>query len=408
MSGTRISGLWGWIILVVIVVLVGSVNASGKVIYVDDDTSLGGNGQNWATPYRYLQDALTAAVSGDEIRVAEGIYRPDQDSAHPSGTGNREATFQLKNGVAIKGGYAGLGEPNPNARDIDAYETILSGDLFGNDGPNFANNGENSYHVVTGSGTNATAMLDGFTITAGNANGSSWPADRGSGMFSYQSSPKVTNCTFAGNCSDSGGAMYNDNSSPTLTNCTFSGNSADKGGGAMNNWQSSPTLTNCTFSNNSAGWGGGAIDNVSWDEYTESSPTVTNCTFTGNSAGWNGGGMENVSSRPTLTNCTFSGNSAQGGGGISNGDSSSPTVSNCILWGNAAPSGPQIYNDGTSSATVSYSDVQGGWPGISNINANPLFMDPAIGDYHLLLGSPCIDAGDNSAVPPSVLMIPTR
>ncbi|MHC4097249.1 MAG: hypothetical protein ACYSU3_14490, partial [Planctomycetota bacterium] len=87
MSGTRISDLWGWIILVVIVVLVGSVTASGKVIYVDDNASLGGNGQNWATPYRYLQNALGAAVSGDEIRVAQGIYRPDEDSAHPTGTG---------------------------------------------------------------------------------------------------------------------------------------------------------------------------------------------------------------------------------------------------------------------------------------------------------------------------------
>ena len=177
MSGTRISGLWGWIILVVIVVLVGSVNSSGKVIYVDDDASLGGNGQNWATPYRYLQDALTAAVSGDEIRVAEGIYRPDQDSAHPSGTGNREATFQLKNGVAIKGGYAGFGQPDPDARNIDVYETILSGDLNGDD-VDVAEPGdlryeptraENSYRVVTGSGMYETAVLDGVTITAGNA-----------------------------------------------------------------------------------------------------------------------------------------------------------------------------------------------------------------------------------------------
>ena len=74
--------------------------AAGDVIYVDDDASLGGNGQNWATPYRYLQDALTAAVSGDEIRVAQGIYKPDRGGGNA--LGDRYATFQLKNGVAVK------------------------------------------------------------------------------------------------------------------------------------------------------------------------------------------------------------------------------------------------------------------------------------------------------------------
>ncbi|MHC4095975.1 MAG: hypothetical protein ACYSU3_07945, partial [Planctomycetota bacterium] len=147
MCEKRISSLWGWIILVVIVVLAGSVTASGKVIYVDGDASFGGNGQNWATSYRYLQDALAVAVSGDEIKVAEGIYKPDRGGGNTPG--NRYATFQLKNGVVITGGYAGFGEPQPDAWDIDVYETLLSGDLLGNDGPDFANNGENSYHVVT-------------------------------------------------------------------------------------------------------------------------------------------------------------------------------------------------------------------------------------------------------------------
>ena len=58
-----------------------------------------------------------------------------------------------------------LGETDPNARDVGNYETVLSGDLNGDDGPNFANNGENSYHVVTGSGIDETAILDGFTIS---------------------------------------------------------------------------------------------------------------------------------------------------------------------------------------------------------------------------------------------------
>jgi hypothetical protein len=194
MCEKRISSLWGWIILVVIVVLAGSVTASGKVIYVDGDASFGGNGQNWATSYRYLQDALAVAVSGDEIKVAEGIYKPDRGGGNTPG--NRYATFQLKNGVVITGGYAGFGEPQPDAWDIDVYETLLSGDLLGNDGPDFANNGENSYHVVTGSGTNVTAVLDGLTITGGNAYVGSdipagiishWKFDEDQGSIAYDS-----------------------------------------------------------------------------------------------------------------------------------------------------------------------------------------------------------------------------
>ncbi len=169
---------------------------TGKVYYVDGDAAGANDGSSWANAYNDLQDGLAVAGSGDEIRVAQGIYKPDQDSADPNGTGSRTATFGLINGVAIKGGYAGFGEPEPNVRDIEAYETILSGDLLGNDGPDFANSDENSFHVVTGSGTNATAVLDGFTITGGNADGSSditgdmianWKFDEGDGSIADDS-----------------------------------------------------------------------------------------------------------------------------------------------------------------------------------------------------------------------------
>lgn len=63
--------------------------------------------------------------------------------------------------------------------------------------------------------------------------------------------------------------------------------------------------------------------------------------------------------------------------------SSNPTLANCILWGNTAQTGPQLYNEGISSPTVSFSDVQGGWAGISNINADPCFVDADTDDYHL-------------------------
>jgi hypothetical protein len=195
--------------------------------------------------------------------------------------------------------------------------------------------------------------------------------------------------------------MYNTQSSPTVTNCTFSGNSADAGGGMMNDDNCNPTVTNCTFSGNETVLQAGGMYN-----YKMSSPTVTNCLFDGNITGTDGGAMYNYwSSSPTITNCTFTDNSAIDNGGVFYTYwSSSPVVSNCILWGNTAPSGPQIYNDGPSSGsvTVAYSDVQGGWSGTGNINADPCFVDLTTADYHLLPGSPCIDAGDSTAVPTMV------
>ena len=280
--------------------------AGGSTIYVDDDATAGGNGESWVNAYKYLQDALFYASSGDEICVGEGVYIPDQNSANPNGTGNRQATFQLKNGVALRGGYAGLGETDPDARDIEVYETVLSGDLLGNDGPDFANNGENSYQVVTGSQTDATTVLDGFTITAGNAN-ENYPSlyAYGGGIINYIGNPTVTDCTFSNNSAEwGGGGMCNYHSSPTLTNCSFSGNRAKIGGGMYNENNSNPTLTNCMFSDNSAHWAGGMYN-------FRSDPNLVNCTFNDNVAGDEGGGMKNGASSPTLTNCTFRNNSAE-------------------------------------------------------------------------------------------------
>jgi hypothetical protein len=417
------------LVIAVILFLFGCATALADVFHVDADASPGGDGDSWATAFKYLQDALNDAESGDEIWVAEGTYKPDRDEGGNVIPGNRYEKFQLINGVGVYGGYAGYGAPDPDARDVALYETILSGDLNGGWGGN-------SYHVFyhpEGINLDATAILDGFTITAGNAIGFSDLPNWGGGMYNESSSPTITNCTFSGNSAGGmnggGGGMYNKFSTPTLINCTFSGNSSwgkyNRGGG-MYNKNSSPTLINCTFSNNSAqahlyGGGGGMSNagsgsnptltnctfsgnsaNHGGGMYNESSsPTITNCSFRENSVNYAGGGMRNEDSDPIVTNCTFSGNSAFVGGGMRNEYYSSPTVTNCILWGNTAFAGPQINNDGTSSVTVSYSDVQGGWLGTSNIDADPLFIGP--GDLRLLPTSPCIDAGDNTAVPPDTL-----
>ncbi|MHC4315543.1 MAG: right-handed parallel beta-helix repeat-containing protein, partial [Planctomycetota bacterium] len=228
----------------------------------------------------------------------------------------------------------------------------------------------------------------------------------GGGMHNSGSSPTVSNCIFIGNSATStvfysgGGGMFNEGGSPTVTNCTFSGNEASVNGGGMYNYASSPTVTNCTFSGNITGGSGGAMYN------DRSSPTVTNCTFSGNEASVNGGGMYNSGDSPTVTNCTFYSNAAVNyGGGMYNEDNISPTVTNCILWGDLPD---EIYNSSTSP-TVTYSDVWGGWgdpndPNNTNIDAAPRFVDPNNPDPNLCNlrlkpDSPCIDAGDTTAVP---------
>ena len=291
------------------------------------------NGQSWPSAFLHVQDALTAANPYDHILVADGTYYPDRDAFSPTGSRQRTATFQLINGVALSGGYAGYGAADPNARDVQLYETILSGDLDGNDVPGLdpcdlpyhTNRGENSYHVVTGSGTDATVVLDGFTITAGNANAGSLPNDSGGGIFNIHGSPTVSNCKFIDNCSGlngDGGAMYNDDSSPTVTDCIFAGNYTRKGGGMYNDWHCDPTVTNCTFSGNWADDRGGGMFNA------ESDPNVSGCTFTGNWGHYGGGMCSRDLSSPIITNCTFIGNLANYGGGIWDKNGSSTTVIN--------------------------------------------------------------------------------
>ena len=558
-----------------------------KLIYVDGAAGGGNTGVSWADAFTSLASALVAAWDGDTICIADGTYTPTDMP-------DRTLGFALRNAVAIYGGYAGFGTPDPDDRDIALYPTILSGDRG-----TVGNNLDNSHHVLTASGVGLLTVLDGVTVTGGNANG--YAMHRyGGGLYVNSASPKLTNCIISGNSADNGGGMqitfsspmlincsfdgnfangyfgsggginnssssptlincsfsgnvasnslgggggvYNGASSPTLTNCTFSGNSAGDGGGICNSF-SSPTLSNCTFSGNSASDGGGMYNSSSsptlmnctfsgnsassygggiCDQSTSystlinctfsgnsanslgggmynsslptlinctfvgnsasgsqsfgggmynfsSSPTLNNCDFSGNSARISGGGMFNSSSSPTLNNCTFSlntasygggmfnsssapalancilrgntvsGNSSSQGGGMSNSsssptltncillgntasgnsssgggmynDSSSPTLTNCILWGNTANSSPQIHQKGSGMAMITYSDIQGGYAGAGNIDADPLFVrnpspgpdglwngiDDDHGDLRLQPNSPCIDAGDNAA-----------
>jgi len=390
-----------------------------KIIYVDADAAGANNGSSWADAYNYLQDTLMFAIAGDEIRVAQGVYRPDEFVLSKRPNLGREETFQLKNGVTLKGGYAGFGEPDPNARDVKRFETILSGDLNADDGPGGTNVGDNSRHVVTGSGTNDTAIIDGVTITAGYADGSDgdFPfINNGAGMYNENGSPTLINCTFTQNIvvlydyeyGGLGAAIYNLHSHPLIKNCTFGKNSTGGGHGAVYNESSSPMISDCVFRDNDgggmefqyqtgatvsrcrfignvSGYGAGVnceygsspvirdcvfVGNTAWYDggalrcYEGCYPAVSNCIFTGNKAViQNGGAMLCYGSSPTVTNCTFTGNSAnRGGGAILCHRGSSPKLSNCILWNNSAQNGNQI--------ALNYFDILGLDPSATEITVS--------------------------------------
>ncbi|MHC4707195.1 MAG: right-handed parallel beta-helix repeat-containing protein [Planctomycetota bacterium] len=434
------------------VCLLLTIPCQAGIIYVDSDADLGGNGQTWGTAYKYLQDALDDAESGDQIWVAEGVYYPDEDEGGNVDPNDRTETFQLITGLEIYGGFAG-GESSLQERDWQASETVLSGDLEGNDGQDFVNYGDNSYHVVTLQGQQ-DVRIDGFTITAGKTDSGggagmvtlNWPADcsgviancrfeknRASshgGGLNLRGSVDVINCTFSGNIShDYGGgmSMQGHNNYSKIKNCTFQENISELDyGGGISVWSvdGEVTISDCVFVANEAQKGGaiefdtGADTIVSGCIFKENvargvdphmarggaikilhcSLVINNCLFTNNSSSHWGGAIANYGvSRlgrpgPVVTNCTFTGNSAKWGGAIANLYYSDPNITNCILWGDTASlSGGEIYNTNHSYPSVSYCDVQGNYPGLGNIDADPCFVNPDANDYHLRPDSPCVD-----------------
>ena len=347
-----------WLVCVLFLLVTGHVvsaqipvpNPSGppKIIYVDADATGANIGSSWEHAINSLQDALLVACFYDkpvEIRVSQGIYTPDRGLGIMPG--DSSALFELMNGVTIKGGYAASlrghrGGQEFDVRDINQYKSILSGDLNADDGPGLTNIEENSYIVVTASGTNETAVLDGFTITgSGIAVDRPVPYNHSGGMYNDNSSPTLIDCTFSENqAAENGGGMYNNSSNPVLLNCTFSGNDAPQGGSGMYNENSSPTLTNCTFVENRVGGGGAGMYNVN------SNPVLLNCIFTANIAHRSGGGMYNDHSSPVMTNCIFTENSGgdDGGGGMFN-EESSPKLADCVFRKNSTTgSGGGMFN----------------------------------------------------------------
>jgi len=438
------------ILLLFVFAIAGISLAQAQTTYyvTTSGDDINNNGLSWGTAFGTVQKALDAAVSGDEIWVAAGTYYPDEIDGTDSN--DPDATFRLKSGVALYGGFVGT-EAALADRPTPLALTILSGDIDKNDTNTDGNfvaetsadiQGTNAKSVVTGDGVDNTAILDGFTITAGDSRGTAFITDAGGGMFNTNSAtPIVRNATFIGNVAKDGGGMFNDGSSPTVTNTIFSGNTAADDGGGMYNFASSPTVTNTTFIGNTANFNGGGMHNFisdptitnttfsgntaangggMYNDRSDPTITITNTTFSGNTADDDGGGMYNFASSPTVTNTTFSGNSANRGGGIYHLNGT-VTLQNSILWENAPQ---QIYNEAdANNATfdITHTILQGGigsvdlmerFGGTSIINDNggnksddPQFITPVnpadapttAGNLRLKPTSPAINMGDNAA-----------
>lgn len=349
--------------------------------------------------YPTIQAALDAAQPGDVIAVCPGTYQGLIDFK------GKRITLISRDGPEV---------------------TVLDGARAGS--------------VVTfSSGETSEAVLSGFTITNGKR-----------GIYCSNASPTIENCMITGNdgsVSGWGGAgIYcYDHASPAIRDCTIVSNSAGMGGGVYGEYYSNPSFVTCTISRNSASYVGGLC------LWYESSALLQGCTISENqstASGSDGGGVyigdynslrienssitNNVASDGggiccwngtlTLINSVVAGNQALGGygGGIFVARRSTLTILNSTIADNAAGWGDGLYFGAqcttaitnaivwddeplflatTWTVPITYSDVKGGYPGIGNINADPLFVDAAHHDYHLQAGSPCIDSGMQDGAP---------
>ena len=224
------------------------------------------------------------------------------------------------------------------------------------------------------SGEDSTSVLSGFTITGGSSN-------YGAGIYCSGSSPKISNNAITGNMAYSsfaygGGIYYGGSSSPIIKNNVIKNNSASaekyddaavaKGGGIYCVGSGGKIINNIIIENEAEAY------SVEYGDYAY------------------GGGIY-VGSSTQITNNVISGNSVNAsfkyGGGIYCSSSSNANIKNSIIRGNSPD---EIWGN----PTVTYSDVEGGWAGEGNINADPLFRTYHGFDYLLQRASPCIDAGD--------------
>jgi hypothetical protein len=273
------SSFWGAIFTFSFLLLATSAQAT--VRYVKTDGSDSNTGLSWGQAYLTLQKALETAVSGDEIWVKTGTYKPSKEFDGTTDA-SRDFTFYLKDGVAVYGGFAGT-ETLLSQRNWTSNVTILSGDIG-----TVNDNSDNCHHVVLSASDASTTKLDGFTVTKGNADGSgSFSVEtktiartQGGGMYNHTTSATVANCIFDNLSGTNSGGMYNTaTTGVTVTACVFSGNTstsmATASGAVLNNVSAVVTFTNCSFSGNSGNTAGAMLNTGSVNA------VVTNCRSNG-------------------------------------------------------------------------------------------------------------------------------
>ncbi|MCU6711951.1 S-layer homology domain-containing protein [Paenibacillus sp. J5C_2022] len=371
----------------------------GNVVYVDNTAIGAGDGSSWDDAYTNLQMAIEAAEEGDQVWIATGIYIP---TLLMEGSEDlRSIHFHMKNGVEIYGGFAGDEDSTTfdlRDRDFAANETILSGDRNqDDDASDFSTKDENAYHVFYHADNivslNETAVLDGVTISGGNAN-----------------DPDYHN---------SGGGMYNDNNDPTIRNVTFKNNRALNFGGALYNHISNVDLSHVRMMGNIAGNGGGLFSENSKSEWI-------NLIISGNNAISSGGGLYLKDDRSTLVNVLVSGNDAKTAGGIyaESGDLTlvnitisgnkgvnntggiyfpydadnvdGVTLYNSIVCGNNGKFAPDYLGNVKFENSLNAASSTGSCLDARNIILLPasIFVNPSNGDYRLRDSSPAINAAD--------------
>lgn len=362
-------------------------------VYVNINATGSNDGTSWANAYTSLTTGLAAATATRDVWVAAGTYTP-----HAS---DRKNSFTLADGVSVYGGFDGT-ETIISERDPKSNVTILSGDLSANDNNTIteseATRQDNSYHVVTIRGNAQNVVLDGFTISGGNANGtnsnscstaaaSQYFDQRGGAIYAnpytagHNLTAKISNCILENN-SGTSVAVYS-----SFTPCGVQNVITDvdfESCIVRNNY--SKDLTNMLFSG-SSGYGiysRGSIINSLF--YNNTSGANSSCLYLGTSTA-NGGGVTGI--HVDIINSTFANNTGLNGNVMTMLRSSQSYVKNCIVYGNGSAT-PFVIT--TSGSVVSNSIIEGGQQGGTDID--PVFGDALAEDFSLNCSSPGIDAAD--------------